>query len=98
MAAYPLLAPYYPGIHARYAKFKAAYPDAVAFENKVARHVDVQKFGKPLPWLVNELELELQSKPSAEWASEPAFAEEPFAPVITFLKVLLLTPHPQYCC
>lgn len=82
----PPAPPYYPGTRERYEAFAAAYPaaqritprehDVRALENKGADGLE------PLPWLVNELPAWPQD-PSAEYA----FHVEPFAPVITFVKV-----------
>lgn len=85
MAVYPLPSPYYPGTHARYERFRSHYPDAA----QLCRAEDVGQpsaFGKLLPWLVNELEVEVGVKTGDKYAGEHCFAEEPFAPAITLVK------------
>lgn len=88
LASYPLPVPYYPGIHSRYEAFRAAYPQAEALapvgEGAEAARVGpkAESCGASLPWLVNVLPA-YPSDPESEYA----FNVEPFAPVVTFVKV-----------
>lgn len=77
---YPLLPPYYPGIRERYEEFKESYPET-SVQLGQAPPEDHQPCGEPLPWLVNEIGFPLNP------ATEYAFQVEPFAPVVTFVKV-----------
>jgi len=91
MADFPLPAPYYPGIHARYNKFHSQYPGAA----QLCRAADANrasKFGKLLPWLINDIEVSLGDKTHDKYAEEPCFAEEPFAPAITLVKASFEVP------
>lgn len=86
LAGYALPVPYYPGIHARYAAFREAYPGAEAIVPSVpsaAREGPAaEAAGEALPWLVNVLPA-YPADPTHEYA----FTTEPFAPVVTFVKV-----------
>ena len=86
LAGYSLPVPYYPGIHARYAAFRAAYPGAEAIVPSVpsaARQGPAaEAAGEALPWLLNVLPA-YPADPMREYA----FRTEPFAPVVTFVKV-----------
>lgn len=80
LALRPLPAPYYPGLRQRYEAFKQAYPQAEAIAAPPAE--PNAACGEPLPYLVNEMDAW-----PADPASEYAFRVEPFAPVVTFVKV-----------
>jgi len=86
---YPLQPAYYPGIHSRYNAFMEKYPNAVQLgggKKKESSTTSVatcpNEPGEPLPWLVNVLD---------SWPTDPtseyALNTEPFAPVLTFVKV-----------
>lgn len=77
---YPLPPPYYPGIQERYRRFNERYErSCLAFGR--TKLIQDDPCGEPLPWLVNEIPF--PSHPEDEYA----FQVEPFAPVITFVKV-----------
>lgn len=78
----PLPAPYYPGLRQRYEAFKQAYPQAQTISAEPAE--PEARCGEPLPYLVNELPA-YPVDPSKEYALKV----EPFAPIITFVKVPL---------
>lgn len=84
---YPLQPAYYPGIHARYSAFMEKYPNAVQLGEKkesgtAAVTTCPNEPGEPLPWMVNVLD---------SWPTDPkseyALTTEPFAPILTFIKV-----------
>lgn len=80
LATCPLPAPYYPGIRQRYEAFRQQYPGAEAIAAPPAEaHAPC---GDPLPWLLNVLPA-YPADPKAEYA----FRTEPFAPVLTVVKV-----------
>ncbi|PSC71464.1 NAD-dependent aldehyde dehydrogenase [Micractinium conductrix] len=81
LAAMPQPAAYYPGIRQRYEAFQSAYPQAEAIASGQPADPDAA-CGPPLPFLINEL----PSWP-ADPSSEYAFRVEPFAPVLTFVRV-----------
>ncbi len=70
----------YPSLHCRYRAFQEAYPAAEA----VAAPAEDPSLpcGDPLPVLVNVLGA-YPASPGEEYA----FQQEPFAPVVTFVKV-----------
>ncbi|KAG2484226.1 hypothetical protein HYH03_016961 [Edaphochlamys debaryana] len=76
----PLDPPYYPGIHQRYAAFKERYPGCE--EVMAPAKACSRPLGEPLPYLINVLD-----KVPEDMSQEYAFQVEPFAPVLTVVRL-----------
>ncbi|KAL4443037.1 hypothetical protein ABPG77_008528 [Micractinium sp. CCAP 211/92] len=83
LAELPAPAPYYPGIRQRHEAFQKAYPQAEAISSGEPADPGAA-CGEPLSFLINELPA-YPADPAAEYA----FNVEPFAPVLTVVKVPL---------
>lgn len=74
--------PYYPGIRKRYEAFKAHYPNCEVIEPTPPGMGCTPEVGPHLPFLLN-----IMDKLPEDPRSEPAFQVEPFAPVLTVVRL-----------
>uniref|UniRef100_A0A7S0VM25 Aldehyde dehydrogenase domain-containing protein n=1 Tax=Polytomella parva TaxID=51329 RepID=A0A7S0VM25_9CHLO len=77
---FPSPPPYYPGITGRFQAFRDRYPDAEVIEP--APQTSTKDFGPALPFLLNVMD-RIPANPDLEYA----FTVEPFAPVLTVVKL-----------
>ncbi|GIL98197.1 hypothetical protein Vretimale_3620 [Volvox reticuliferus] len=77
----PMDPPYYTGIQKRYQAFKERYPRSEVIEGP-PRKASREGLGPNLPYLINIMD-ELPADPKAEYA----FNVEPFAPVLTVVRL-----------